>query len=333
MAGKTNYFEGMADNSQFFNIDAFDTDSAQNTSVNKDGKIELDKERYKKAFVSLSDIIPNPDNRFSVKKDASYYELLSNIQKNGFDPSQALKVKPKNGDGKFMLLSGERRWTAANEANLAEVPVVIDKNASNFTKSEEIITIFRDNDGYRDKNIYNSVAQIKILVAALKAEGMAQSDIKTLLIEQLDRSQRSIEDYLRLMDLPDGLIDMGKDEALFTADDGKKILEAISKGADGDALLSTLSSIASETSDYAEARKKAKDVIEKFCKIKHTEPKKEKKSEDPIKLVTKLQKSLSAATPEKLYRIHDEKRRSEFKTLISTVKQQLQELEEWFNEE
>lgn len=328
---KVNYFEGMSAGSSF----SFDDTEASQDSQTSDGKVMLDKERYKKTFAVLDDIIPNPDNKFSVRKDDAYYELLTNIQKNGFDPSQALKVKPKDKDGKYMLLSGERRWTAAKEANLAEVPIVIDRSAASFSKSQEIVAIFRDNDGYRDKNIFNSVAQVKLLIASLSDEGMSDNEIKSYLIKELDRSKRSIEIYLRLGCLPEELIGIGKDEALISADEGSKILDAIERGADSSLLVSTLLEIAKDNKDYQVARKKAKAAIETFCDVKKKAPKEkktEKKTEDPIKFVSKINKSLSTVDTTKMFRLHDEKRRSEFQDLLASVKSQLAAIELWFNE-
>lgn len=327
MANKPNLFGGMS-GLNGFSIEDLDAQPAAKSPAAGGDKIALDKERYKRTTVALSDIIPNPDNMFSVRKDEAYGELLANIIKNGFDPSQALKVKPIR-DGKYMLLSGERRWTAAKEANLAEVPIVIDKHADKLTKSQEIITIFRDNDGYRDKNIFNAVAQIRLLVEALQGEGTAESDMQEILMQELDRSQRSVQLYMRLLQLPPELILLGKEENLINTEEGVKILSAIQDGADAKDLISALQALAGKE----DARKTAKVLIERFCSGKRQKPKeKPKKTEDPIRFVKKINKSLSSVSTDQLLRLRDEKRKEEFRSVLDSVREQLEALEEWFNE-
>lgn len=301
-----------------------DSASSKNTAYEEPAR-----ERYKRTTVSLSDIIPNPDNMYAVVKDDAYYELLSNIRTEGFDPSQALKVKPKNADGKYMLISGERRWTAATEANLDKVPVVIDKDASGFSEVTEKVSILKANKGYRDKNIYNDVSQVKSIIESLKKEKKTQAEIKQSLMENLDKPQRTVEHYIKLSSLPETFIDLGKKEGILSGNDGLEILRAIDAGKDTDALYHTLLSIVSEDSKE-DAKIRAKLAIEAFCKEKKEPQKKEAKSEDAIRYATRIKKCIEKTNLESLYVLQSDKRKVQFAGLLKEIKAQIAELENWF---
>src|SRR5205085_3011238 len=71
--------------------------------------------------IALSNIIPSPlQPRKEFARDA-LQELVDSIRQHGI--IQPLIVRPVNG--RHELIAGERRWRAAQEAGLTEVPVVI----------------------------------------------------------------------------------------------------------------------------------------------------------------------------------------------------------------
>ncbi len=69
--------------------------------------------------IPIDKIAPNPDQPRVEIGDLS--ELTSSIKQNGV--LEPLLVKP-NGDGTWMIIAGERRWRAANLAELIEVPCI-----------------------------------------------------------------------------------------------------------------------------------------------------------------------------------------------------------------
>src|ERR1700736_3653633 len=71
--------------------------------------------------VSLASITPSPlQPRKEFAHDA-LQELVNSIRQHGI--IQPLIVRPSNG--RHELIAGERRWRAAQEAGLTEVPVII----------------------------------------------------------------------------------------------------------------------------------------------------------------------------------------------------------------
>jgi len=70
-------------------------------------------------IIPIEKIAPNPEQPRVDIGDLS--ELTSSIKQNGI--LEPLLVKPK-GDGTWMIIAGERRWRAANLAELSEVPCI-----------------------------------------------------------------------------------------------------------------------------------------------------------------------------------------------------------------
>ncbi len=62
----------------------------------------------------------NPRRNFS---EAQLDELAASIRERGL--VQPLVVRPLGGGDRYEIVAGERRWRAAQRANLHEVPVVI----------------------------------------------------------------------------------------------------------------------------------------------------------------------------------------------------------------
>lgn len=290
--------------------------------------------RYISKTVDIETVVRNPKNEYAIVKDEAYQELLNNIIADGFDKSQALKVKPKNADGKYMLISGERRWTAAREAGLTEVPIVIDNNARELSEVDENISILRANKGYRDKNIFNDVAQIKKIVETLKGEGKDDAEIKQMITDTLRKSEETAKRYLRLTKLDDCLIAYAKETGNISLNDGIAILQAIDSGKDASKLYDALSSIP-EDIDAEEAAAQAKAIIDKFCKVpKKKEPPEEKpkKSVDVVKHLKKIEKTIIKESIDTFCNLSSDKRRAEFSELVERIKTEISEIEKWFEE-
>lgn len=82
-----------------------------------------------------------------------------------------------------------------------------------------------------------------------------------------------------------------------------------------------------------EARGFSRVRLHNFCNGKKQKPKeKSKKTEDPIRFVKKVNKSLSSVSTDQLLRLRDENRKEEFRTALEAAKEQLEALEKWFNE-
>src|SRR4029077_5346537 len=72
--------------------------------------------------IKLAGIVPSP---LQPRKDfapEALQELVESIRQHGI--IQPLIVRPLNG-GAYELIAGERRWRAAQEAGLSQVPVIV----------------------------------------------------------------------------------------------------------------------------------------------------------------------------------------------------------------
>jgi len=71
-------------------------------------------------LIALEKLDPNPDQPRVEIGDLS--ELISSIREKGV--LEPLLVKPSRLSGRWMIIAGERRWRAAREAGLREVPCI-----------------------------------------------------------------------------------------------------------------------------------------------------------------------------------------------------------------
>ena len=78
----------------------------------------------KKNKISISDIVPNKYQPRKIFDEDNLNDLTQSIKERGI--LQPIIVRKSNDDkSKFEIIAGERRWLAAQRANLHEVPVVI----------------------------------------------------------------------------------------------------------------------------------------------------------------------------------------------------------------
>lgn len=73
--------------------------------------------------VSLKELVPHPDNREIVTEGSEWEEFCRSIRRHGV--LTPLLVRDLGADEPFQIVAGERRWTAAVELGLKEVPVVV----------------------------------------------------------------------------------------------------------------------------------------------------------------------------------------------------------------
>tara|TARA_B100000989_G_scaffold295816_1_gene277643 strand:- start:2724 stop:3566 length:843 start_codon:yes stop_codon:yes gene_type:complete len=104
---------------------------------------------------NLSDLRRNkyqPRKRFD---ESSLNELTDSIKSRGI--IQPIIVRNSNGDSKYEIIAGERRWLAAQKAGLHEVPIVVieadDKKALEFGIVENVqrhdLNAIEEAEGYK----------------------------------------------------------------------------------------------------------------------------------------------------------------------------------------
>ena len=146
--------------------------------------------------INIGSIVPNKNQPRKMFEKESLDELKNSIKERGI--IQPLIVRRSDDqDNKYELIAGERRWQAAQLAGLHEVPVAIIQ-ADNL-KSLELAII--ENVQRKDLNAIEEAESYKNLIDNF---GYDQEQISQF----IGKSRSHISNSLRLLNLPEKLIDM-----------------------------------------------------------------------------------------------------------------------------
>jgi ParB family chromosome partitioning protein len=137
--------------------------------------------------VEVSSIRPNPWQPRRVFNKEALEELVASVKQRGI--LEPLLVR-KAEDG-YELIAGERRWRAAQQAGLTEVPVVI-KEASDL-EALEIALI--ENLQRADLNVIEEAEGYQVLADKFN---LTQDEIA----KRVDKARASVANALRLLGLP-----------------------------------------------------------------------------------------------------------------------------------
>ena len=160
------------------------------------------------AEVSLSAIEPNPLQPRTMFDDEALQELSASIAQLGV--IQPITLKP-NGKGKYIIISGERRWRASQLAGLETIPAYIrEVDDENLHAMALVENIQREN-----LNAIEIALGMKRLIeeCGLTQEAMA---------EKVGKKRSTVSNYMRLLSMPsevqlalkDGIITMGHAKAI-----------------------------------------------------------------------------------------------------------------------
>jgi len=160
-------------------------------------------------------IRPNPSQPRTEFDEASIQRLAASIADAGL--VQPLILRPL-ADGRYELIAGERRWRAARQAELETVPALIRDQG----EAERLQTALIENMARED---LNPVDEARACAALVEDLGLS----KEALARRLGRSRVSISNLVRLLDLPDYVLELLIGGEL-TEGHGRAILQA--RGAD-----------------------------------------------------------------------------------------------------
>ncbi|WP_281856411.1 ParB/RepB/Spo0J family partition protein [Litoreibacter halocynthiae] len=176
-------------------------------------------------IVPIERIEPNPDQprRDFVKADLE--ELAESIREKGIIQPLIVRVHPKAAD-KFEIVAGERRWRAAQMAQVHEVPVVL--RQLNDTEVLEIAII--ENIQRSDLNPVEEAMGYRQLQDKF---GHTQEQLATA----LGKSRSHIANLMRLLSLPEDVVRMlrqgdltsGHARALITTDNPSDLARRVVK--------------------------------------------------------------------------------------------------------
>jgi len=155
-----------------------------------------------KSTISISSIVRNkyqPRKKF--EKD-SLEELTSSIKERGIIQPIVVR-KSDDQDDKFEIVAGERRWQAAQNAGLHEIPAVVIK-ADNLKSLEFAIV---ENVQRKDLNPIEEAEGYKKLIDEFRYD---QEDVAKF----IGKSRTHITNCLRLLTLPQQIIQYVIDEKI-----------------------------------------------------------------------------------------------------------------------
>jgi len=140
----------------------------------------------------------NPRRNFS---EAQLEELAASIRERGL--VQPLVVRPLGGGDRYEIVAGERRWRAAQRANLHEVPVVI----RTLSDQEAIEIAIIENVQRED---LNAIEEGEGYSALMSGHGYTQEDLAKV----IGKSRSHLANTLRLLKLPKSVQDLVRDGKL-----------------------------------------------------------------------------------------------------------------------
>ncbi len=177
------------------------------------------------AHLAVSVIEPHPDQPRRHFAEDALEELAASIASRGV--IQPVVVRPLAG-GRYQLVAGERRWRAAQKAQLHEIPAIIrDLNDRDVMALALIENIQRED--------LNPVEEARAYQRLSELEEMTQAEIARL----VEKSRSHVANLQRLLTLPDtvldhleaGRLDMGHARALVGRENAAELAEqAIAKG-------------------------------------------------------------------------------------------------------
>ena len=215
--------------------------------------------------VPIEQIAPNPDQprkRFA-KEDLD--DLAASIKEKGV--IQPLIVRQKAARS-FEIVAGERRWRAAQLAQLHELPVIVRE----FTDQEVLEVAIIENIQRADLNAIEEAAGYRQLMDKF---GHTQEKMA----EALGKSRSHIANLLRLLNLPRPVIEMvregdlsaGHARALIPAKDPVKLAQEIVKKGLSVRAVEALVKREQQEGDTAKARPQKSSAVEKDADTKALE--------------------------------------------------------------
>ena len=161
-----------------------ETTQTKNTNVGQETKIPI------------ANLKPSPSQPRRLFNKNSIYELADSIKAKGL--VQPLVVRPSPSDANsYEIIAGERRWRAAQIAQLHEVPVVI----RNFNDTEALEIAIIENVQRSDLSPIEEAAGYKRLI---ENHGHTQEDLSGI----VGKSRSHIANIIRLLSLPQSIQDM-----------------------------------------------------------------------------------------------------------------------------
>ena len=171
--------------------------------------------------VPIEFISPNPRNPRRRFAEGDLAELAASIKEHGI--VQPIVVRPAQG-GRYEIIAGERRWRAAQQAGVAQVPVIVREVDDRVALEIAIIENVQRSD-------LNPVEEASGYQSLIDEHQYTQAD----LAQVIGKSRSHVANTLRLLRLPldvrqmltDGELSAGHARTLVTADNPMALAQRI----------------------------------------------------------------------------------------------------------
>ena len=155
------------------------------------GETKVESQKNK---LSVSDLTPNKYQPRKIFDEKNLEDLTNSIKERGILQPIIVR-KSDNNNSKFEIIAGERRWIAAQRANLHEVPVVITQ--ADDLKSLEFAIV--ENVQRQDLNSLEEAQGYKRLIEEFSYDQEKVSKF-------IGKSRSHISNSLRILTLPNEVI-------------------------------------------------------------------------------------------------------------------------------
>ena len=155
------------------------------------GETKVEQEKNQ---LQISDLVPNKYQPRKIFDENNLIDLTNSIKERGMIQPIIVR-KSNNGDGKFEIIAGERRWLAAQRAGLHNVPVVITE--ADDLKSLEFAIV--ENIQRHDLNPLEEAQGYKRLIDEFSYDQYKVSKF-------IGKSRSHITNSMRLLTLPDEVL-------------------------------------------------------------------------------------------------------------------------------
>ena len=161
------------------------------------------------AEIAIQDIIPNPTQPRTQFDEEALEELATSIRQLGV--IQPITLRKRNKDGKYIIISGERRFRAASMAGLSSLPAYIREVDDENLHAMALV----ENIQRQDLNAIEIALGMQRLIQECNLTQDALS-------ERVGKKRSTVSNYMRLLKLPnevqlalkEGLISMGHAKAI-----------------------------------------------------------------------------------------------------------------------
>ncbi len=201
--------------------------SALMADVNRDEhtRPESAAPRRGEQMMPIERVAPNPDQPRRRFDPTKLEDLANSIREKGVIQPLIVRPDPKKS-GQYQIVAGERRWRAAQQAQLHEVPVLV----RDFDDTEVLEVAIIENIQRADLNPVEEAAGYRQLIDKF---GHTQEQ----LARALGKSRSHIANQMRLLGLPREVLDLlesdtlsaGHARALITAEDPAALARIVVK--------------------------------------------------------------------------------------------------------